>query len=166
MPATAMDPRLQPLAHTLELNTRLVLNCLAGVDDPAARRRITPDTNSMAFLLAHLADARHFLADALGAPLPNPLADQLKYGKSEDEVGPLPELSRLVDAWQEISSHLVTALPDVSAERLDTPSATRFPIGDPTTLGTVAFLVQHESYHLGQLGLLRRALGLPAMSYK
>lgn len=161
-----MDPRLAPLAHTLELNTRLVLNCLAGVDGPTARRRITPDTNSMAFLLAHLADARHFLANTLGVPFANPLADQLKYGASEDEVGPLPELSILVDAWRKVSSHLVTALPGIPPERLDTPSATRFPIGDPTTLGTVTFLVQHESYHLGQLGLLRRALGLPAMSYR
>jgi uncharacterized damage-inducible protein DinB len=29
----------------------------------------------------------------------------------------------------------------------------------------VTFLVQHESYHLGQIALLRRYAGLPAMKY-
>jgi uncharacterized damage-inducible protein DinB len=161
-----MDPRLGPLASTIDLNTRLVLNCLTGVDDAKARRRITPDTNSMAFLLAHLADARHFLAASLGAPLASPFSHQLQYGRSEDEVGPLPELTMLLEAWENIASHLAAVFPGVEPDQLNTASATRFPIGDATTLGTVAFLVQHESYHLGQLGFLRRALGLPAMSYK
>ena len=29
----------------------------------------------------------------------------------------------------------------------------------------IAFLAQHDSYHLGQMGFLRRQLGKPAMSY-
>jgi hypothetical protein len=41
----------------------------------------------------------------------------------------------------------------------------RFPLGDSTELGLMAFLVQHDSYHIGQLGFLRRQLGKPAMAY-
>ena len=41
----------------------------------------------------------------------------------------------------------------------------RFPLGDSTRLGLIAFLVQHDSYHLGQIAFLRRQLGKPAMSY-
>jgi uncharacterized damage-inducible protein DinB len=29
----------------------------------------------------------------------------------------------------------------------------------------IAFLVQHDSYHLGQVAFLRRQLGKPPMSY-
>jgi uncharacterized damage-inducible protein DinB len=32
-------------------------------------------------------------------------------------------------------------------------------------LGLIAFLAQHDSYHLGQLAFLRWQLGHPAMSY-
>lgn len=46
---------------------------------------------------------------------------------------------------------------------LDEPAPQRYPGGDPSVLGALAFLVQHDSYHLGQLALLRRAHGLPAM---
>ena len=41
----------------------------------------------------------------------------------------------------------------------------RFPLGDSTRLGLIAFLVQHDSYHLGQIAFLRRQLAKPAMSY-
>jgi uncharacterized damage-inducible protein DinB len=161
-----MDPRLATLAHTLTLNTRLLQNCLAGVDDTLALRRLTADTNSMTFLVAHLIDARHFLADLLGVPLPNPLAAIVEYGKSQDDIGELPPVADLLAMWQRIGAHLDAALPSITSERLDVESGPRFPIADRTLLGSVAFLVQHDSYHLGQLSLLRRALGLPAMSYK
>jgi uncharacterized damage-inducible protein DinB len=41
----------------------------------------------------------------------------------------------------------------------------KFPIEDNTKFGALTFMVQHETYHIGQLGILRRALGLPAMKY-
>lgn len=161
-----MDPRLAPLADVLRLNTRLLRNCLDGVDDGMARRRPTPDTNHLAFLTAHLADARHFLAAAVGEPLENPLAAQLEYGKTLDEVGELPPLADLVAAWERISAHLEARLPSVSGAALDAPSELRFPVTDRTVLGAVAFLVQHDSYHIGQMAFLRRQLGLGAMRYK
>jgi hypothetical protein len=39
-------------------------------------------------------------------------------------------------------------------------------VGDRTLLGALAFLAQHESYHVGQLALLRKYAGLPAMRYR
>jgi uncharacterized damage-inducible protein DinB len=52
-----------------------------------------------------------------------------------------------------------------TAEQLRRPDAHRFPLGDSTELGLLTFLVQHDSYHIGQMGFLRRQLGKPAMSY-
>lgn len=160
-----MHPSVAPLARILRLNTDLALNCLAGLDDAAGARRVTEGTNSIAFLLAHLTDGRHFIASLLDAPLPSPLPAALSSARSLDEVAELPPLSALIDAWQRVSAHLA-----VQIERLDTPALARavtqrFPGGDGTLLGALSFLVQHDSYHLGQLALLRRQLGYPAMSY-
>jgi uncharacterized damage-inducible protein DinB len=160
-----MHPSVRPLAAVLRLNTELLLNCLAGLDDAAAIRRVTPSTNSIAFLVAHLTDSRHYIATLLGAPTENPLAGALAGGRSLDDLATLPPLAVLTAAWERISAHLA-----VEIERLDTPAlaaatALRFPGGDGTVLGALAFLVQHDSYHLGQLALLRRQLGYPAMSY-
>jgi uncharacterized damage-inducible protein DinB len=32
-------------------------------------------------------------------------------------------------------------------------------------MNLLAFFVQHDSYHIGQLALLRKHVGLPAMQY-
>jgi uncharacterized damage-inducible protein DinB len=53
----------------------------------------------------------------------------------------------------------------LTPEDLDAATTTRFPTATPTILGVLAFLVQHDSYHIGQLALLRRQVGLPPMSY-
>jgi hypothetical protein len=34
------------------------------------------------------------------------------------------------------------------------------------TTNSIAFLLHHEAYHIGQLALLRRYTGSPAMSYR
>lgn len=160
-----MHPSVTPIAAVLRLNTELLLNCLEGLDEQAAEQRGTPRTNSIAFLVAHLVDARHFIASVLGAPLPSPLSPALAKARSLDEAGEMPPLGELAGAWEAISAHLA-----VQVERIDTAQLSRqgqrFPGSDGTVLGALAFLAQHDSYHLGQVALLRRQLGLPPMSYE
>jgi len=159
-----MHPSVTPLAAVLRLNTGLFLNCIERLDDTTARHRVTERTNSIAFLAAHLVETRHYTAGVLAAPLSSPLPHTVARARSLDESGPLPELTELVAAWEAVSAHLA-----VRVERLDTPFLARpagaYPGSDGTVLGAFAFLAQHESYHIGQMALLRRQLGLPAMSY-
>jgi hypothetical protein len=48
---------------------------------------------------------------------------------------------------------------------VDAPSSVKFPLADGTVLGTLTFLVQYDSCHRGQLSLLPKYCGLPAMRY-
>jgi uncharacterized damage-inducible protein DinB len=160
-----MDARLTPLVTILELNTDLLLNALDGLSDSEAQHRLPGGGNSVAFLAAHLTDSRHFLASRLGHPLANPLARYLADAKSIDEIRSWATLDQVRAAWISISGHLLTALESIGAEELDRPNAHRFPCDDTTGLGLVAFLTQHDSYHIGQVAFVRRQLGRPAMTY-
>ena len=61
-----------------------------------------------------------------------------------------------------MAAHLAATLAGAPAELLNESSPQRFPIADSTRLGAIAFLAQHESYHVGQLALLaRQANGSP-----
>jgi uncharacterized damage-inducible protein DinB len=160
-----MDPRVAPLASILDLNTDLLLNCLDGLDDDEARRRLRSGGNSIAFLAAHLTDSRHFLATRIGRPLDNPLAGALADARGIEDVRTWPPLDEIRRAWLAVSDHLAAALAALPTSELARASAHRFPVDDGTLLGMVAFLTQHDSYHLGQVAFLRRQLGKPPMAY-
>lgn len=160
-----MDSQVAPLAKILDLNTDLLVNCLEDLSDVEAKQVLAAGGNSVAFLAAHLTDTRHFLADRLGSPLTNPLARYITDVRSIEEVREWPSLDEIRTAWLAVSAHVQEVLGSLTAAEVNQPNAHRFPLGDRTQLGLLAFLVQHDSYHLGQVGFLRRQLGKPAMSY-
>ena len=160
-----MDPRVAPLAGTLRLNRRLFRNCLDGITEEQARARPSDVTNSAAFVAAHMAESRFYTLKVLGAERPNPLARYLGEWRGIDEIQEWPSLAEIESAWAEASVALDARLEAVAPGELDAPSGTRMPIEDTSVLGLLGFMVQHDSYHLGQLSLLRKHAGLPAMAY-
>lgn len=155
------------LTAAFELDTRLWRNCLDGVDEDQAWERPGPSANSVGFLALHLAESRWFIARQLGLELANPFADRLTELKGIADLHPedRPSLAELRSAWDTVSAALLAGLRAADPERLAADSPTRFPVADGTVLGGLAFLLHHESYHLGQLAILRKLAGLPAMSY-
>lgn len=160
-----MEPQVAPLHAILELNTDLLLNCLDGLSDEEARQRLAGGGNSVAFLAAHLTDTRHFLAHRLGHPLANPLSRYLAEASSIDDIVEWPSLAEQREWWRAASRHLCEVVAARTAEELGRANAHRFPLGDSSELGMIAFLVQHDSYHVGQVAFLRRQLGKPGMTY-
>lgn len=159
-----MNEKLAAHIAVLKLNTRLLVNCLDGVTEEHARKQLEPELNNMSFLVAHLIDARHYLAKMLGSNFPNPVA-ALTHAKKVGDVEELPSLEELRRGWNDVTEQLTDRLAIVTDGDLREESQQPFPIEDGTVLGGIAFLLQHESYHVGQLGLLRRLLGYPPMSY-
>ncbi len=160
-----MDPRISPLAGLLRLNTKLFRNCLDGLTEESARVRPSGTTNSAAFVAAHLAGSRFYILKVLGAERPNPLARYLGEWRGIDEITEWPSLAQISSAWAEATAALETRLGGITTAELDAPNGTQMPIEDHSLLGLFAFMVQHDSYHVGQLSLLRKYAGLPAMSY-
>src|SRR5262245_44542462 len=160
-----MDPRIAPLAGIFELNTDLLLNCLDGLSQDEAQRRLDGGGNSIIFLAAHLADTRHFLLGRLGQPLTNPLSRYLADAQSIEDIGEWPTLEEVRREWLAVSGHLSEALANLESAALERTGAHRFPVGDSSPLGMLAFLAQHDSYHVGQAAFIRRQLGKPAMTY-
>lgn len=159
-----MHPALKPLASLYRLNHRLVLNCLDGMDDATAQRRLTDDTSHAAFLMVHLTGARHFLLRLLGEEIEDPFPE-LAAARSIEDIEHFPEVEELRSAWQQMNERLEQTFEGLDEARLTQRSPQEFPVDDASLLGGIAFLAQHESYHLGQVAMLRKAHGLGAMSY-
>lgn len=163
-----MDARVIPLHANFQLNTRLVLNCLDEVPDDMAQTRPGPGVNSIAFIALHLHDARHYLARYLEVAEPDPFQQITAASSGIEDIDIYPSLGEMRTAWMEISLALEQHFTHLTAEMIDQPSpedAPDFPVQDKSVLGGIAFLLLHEAYHIGQMGLLRKLHGLPAMSW-
>jgi uncharacterized damage-inducible protein DinB len=160
-----MDARIAPLAGILRINTRLFRNCLDDLTEELGRVRPSEATNHATFVAAHLVESRYYTLRILGAGISCPLERYLGEWRGIDEITEWPSLEEIRAAWTEVSAALETRLGIITAEALDAASGTRMPIDDTSVLGLFAFMVQHDSYHIGQLSLLRKHAGLPAMSY-
>ncbi len=160
-----MDARLAPLYEIFKLNSRIYLNCLDGMDDDQASWRPSDNSNSAAFIALHLVDTRHHIAGLVGLKLENPFASMVKGRKSIAEMRGLPALDELRDAWKGVTGEVRVRLGQLGEAELKQDTGSKLPIDDKSLLGALTFLMQHESYHIGQLGLLRKQVGLPAMIY-
>jgi uncharacterized damage-inducible protein DinB len=160
-----MNQQIVALHETLNLNTRLFRNCLDGVDDETAQKRPEGTVNSMAFIALHMVDARYYLARVVGQEATSPFEELTKDANRIEDLSRMPALEELRVAWDAISAVLGERLTTLTQDELDEEVSQPFPVQDRTRRGTLAFLIHHDSYHLGQLAFLRKQLGLGAMSY-
>jgi uncharacterized damage-inducible protein DinB len=151
-----MNAHLRSIA---EMNTFWFLNSLDGVSEEQAWRRTADNANSLGFVALHVADARYFFAKTAGLELPNPLQQYTKGIHTIDEMKEHPTLDQIRDAWNTLAAELHDYIAMVDVER---ELAHRFPSEDKTVGGFLLFAIHHDAYHIGQLSMLRKTLGLSA----
>ncbi len=160
-----MSNSINHLKSIFNLNTRLFNNTLAGVTEEQSGERISGHSNSFKWIATHTVWARYNTLMFLGNPVANPYPGLFENFKAYDTADKYPTLEELKKEWEKVSGILKETLDSVTEEQLSADSPLKSPIGDNTNGGTIAFLAQHESYDIGQLGLLKKYLTKEAMSY-
>ena len=160
-----MKKAIIPLQLIFNLNSKLFLNATEKVTDEMAVIRPDDQINNVVFISAHLLDARYYISDMLDLKVVNPFKDVFEKVSRVEDSDQLPGLSKIRSTWVEVSQKLSDHLTTLPEEILNRKASFKFPVTDDTVLGAITFLISHESYHLGQLGILRKYLDLPAMKY-
>ena len=119
----------------------------------------------MAFIALHAIDARYFLVKLLGEAIESPFKKSLENVNSIDELVKYPKLGAILSSWSKISALLKKRFSTVTEDALMQDSPQPFPVEDKSLLGGIAFLLEHESFHIGQLALIRKYLGYDPMGY-
>jgi len=119
---------------------------LQGVSQEMADRPPAPAVNSISWILGHVVDTRAWmLKEVFRAP----------GSVATAKRGDLAELLAALDATQAALAAAFETVPDWRASRphpfLDAPAPLEEIVGT---------FLQHEAYHLGQLGVARKLLGL------
>lgn len=158
-------PEIRSIVTTIDLHSRLMPFLLEDITPEQALWRMNKDQNHAVWLTGHIVSNRFYLANLFGVPDKAPYGRFFDGGEPIDDAHPYPGLSELLEQFNSVSPKLMQAMQNVTNELLQQPTPMGLPVKDKTMLGTIGFFVHHESYHMGQLGYLRKLLGLSAMRY-
>lgn len=151
---------VKPVAGILEFNTGFYLQILDGITEELARQGVVSGSNPVLWIAGHLANSRYALMGSYFNGPDYERADLFARGTTYSPDTNYPDLSVFKDDWSKAGEDLSTALENMDELTALKEIETKFPLKEQNVLNALAFFQMHESYHIGQLGYLRTALGL------
>jgi uncharacterized damage-inducible protein DinB len=140
-------------------NLRLLELNGAGLTPELAARRSASGVASAAWIVGHLVSTRRRIVKLLGGSLPEDPVWEQHYARGGPGIGAHLEWPALLEAFRGTDEVLKSAFQQVPD--WDRPT-TNPALGLEQPLEQVlTFLFMHECYHLGQIGIIRKLLGLP-----
>lgn len=153
---------LSELAPRVRFNEQLLGAVTQGMPDAGWATRPPGGGNDAHWILGHLVASRRLMARLAGAAVTeDPWEAAFGRGATPaDDAGAYPPVGELSAAFVAAGEAISERFPALTAAEAAAPSPRPFPDGSDTIEGALHFLYFHETYHLGQLGLLRRMNGL------
>jgi hypothetical protein len=155
-----LEPGLAPIAHQFRDTTRLYARALEGVSRDALITRPGPRSNPLLWVAGHLVQQRTRVLGALGPARQVPWDDIFGTGSIIGDLRTYPGIGELEAVWRSSTDELVRRLQTIGAAELTGPAPQWLRTEDGTLLGALSFAALHEAYHIGQMGFIRKWLGL------
>jgi hypothetical protein len=154
-----MSTDLQTLRNQFNFNNGIYERTVQGIPPEQWLIQPSQESNHLLWVVGHAAVSRAMAVRLLGGEWSAPWQNLFARGQNRVDKGQYPSVAEVQHAWNEISGRLMSALPSASLELMGKPVEKGKPSIDGTVGGTVGFLCLHESYHLGQMGFIRKWLG-------
>jgi DinB superfamily len=158
-----MSAKNQLLAQ-IDLHNTLFNNVLVDISEEESNARLVPSINNIKWLAGHLLWVQTNLGRSCGVPVEIAWIDHYNNQIPEPPKIKAPSLEEIKTAWNQSVPVIRQGLENLSEEALHSPI--EFPLpAFRTQEGLWAFINHHQAYTIGQIGILRRALGKEAMKY-
>lgn len=159
-----MSDLVRPITDLFRFNSEMVTLALADLSPEDACHRLKDgEGSSIAYLVGHLCSSRYGLLQTLGAADSNPYRELYGEGAGSRDGDAYPPITELAAGWRETADRLHAALAEVTDEDAARDDDTGFPTPEKSLRGRLAFVLWHETYHLGQIGILRTEKGYPSL---
>jgi len=156
----APSPPVAMLAEQFKVTTNLYVKALTGVSREQLLRRPGDRSNPLLWIAGHLAIARVNALNVLGGDRERPWTELFSTGSRVHDVERYPDVAEVVALWRELGEEVQRRLRELAPERLEERVRVRVPSDDGSLRGALALIAFHEAYHVGQMGYVRKWLGL------
>lgn len=148
-----------------ELQGSWFLNALADISEDESNKQLADNLNSIKWIAGHALNTRMSLLSILtGKPQDSNYSRFFGKGSSNKIDSSFPPIEEIKLKWSSVSAELTDYISSLSEDKLSSPPPFQTAIPDNTLQGLIAYMVIHESHHIGQLSVLRKLMGKGAMS--
>lgn len=159
-----MSELVRPLTDLFRFNSEMVGLGLADLNqEDAVRRWKEGQGSSIAYLAGHVSSSRYGLLKAMSAATENPYAELFGGGVGSRDGSEYPPLEELQRGWADTACKLHAAFDGLTDEQVLQETDGQYPLPEKNFRGRLTFLAWHESYHIGQIGVLRTEMGYPSL---
>jgi len=151
-----------PIATIFAANDDLALRALDGLTSKQLWEAPTNRNNAMLWLAGHVVQTRSQLLGLLGEGFDTGWGDRFNHGASVGDPHDYPAGEEIERVMRRVSERLQARLAVLTDAQLAQPPATAIP-GARSLADQVALFAFHDSYHVGQMAFIRKALGYPAL---
>lgn len=164
---TATSKKLDIIIPAYRMHSQNFKNALDGITEEAALKRIDNQTNHVVWMTGNLVNCRYWIGNLLGIADKDPYENLFKEGRALDESLDYPTLEALKNSFATISPKVYQKLITATDEQLDKAFSfgMNIPFVPENVLNMVGMCIGREDYLFGQIGLMRKLLGLKGMSY-
>jgi hypothetical protein len=160
-----MSP-MEVIANDIEKSPGMVEMHLSDLSDAEMLKRPVPGANHVAWQLGHLIKADANLGKVVGANVAIPENYSDLFGKEmskSDDAGKFPKKAELLAKLREGRAAVAQAVRKFDPAKLDDPAPENLRKFFPTMGSVVLLFTAHSAMHVGQIQVLRRALGKPIL---
>jgi uncharacterized damage-inducible protein DinB len=162
-----MSTPFADLARRLRFNEKLLAVATEGFTPADWSHRPSPEGGNTAhWILGHVTQSRRMMARMLGAEIESaPWEHGFGMNSKPEDTTDYPAPEELARDHAASGARLEELLGALTPERAAAPTKGRpMPDGSRTLGDVLHFLHFHETYHLGQIGLVRRIVGKPGFA--
>lgn len=158
-----------PLLIQYDLHQSLFNNVLDGFSDEQTNHRLHgfPQINHVKYLAGHLLNSQYGLA-VIASLKPEIKWNELfaVMGKSAARDNfPYPKIDEIIAEWNGLYQPIREGLEKLTLEQINRKPPEPFDKVSDSIGQLWAFISHHQAYHIGQIGILRRAFGKGQMRY-
>ncbi|MEO9005163.1 MAG: DinB family protein [Ginsengibacter sp.] len=151
---------------------RWFINSLVDFTDEETNHRLNENMNHVKYLAGHLTNAQYAYAGIAGVEVERQW-DELFAGLGKSSARDnfsYPTIQEVKAEWEQINQSVRDSLQALSEDALDkampgSPLA-QSKVFDTTVGDFWAFMNMHQTYHIGQIGILRRGFGKEPMTFR
>ena len=161
-----MSGSLDTVLNIFGYNAWLFQNAVKDVGEDRFDFRVNDRTNAFDRLAGHVTVCRHGTGSMLQIAMPElpwGTFGEFGFGTQFERERICPPLPEIVSVFEEVSGVLMAGLGSVPDEVFDAPAAFDIPGENPTMRDLLGFMAMHETYHIGQMGILKKSMGGPGV---